>query len=319
MTENSFVTLKQEVTPTIVGKPFYNDSLPKALEQAQQYAGKKGYVASMPHLLLNFPHKEWYTANSEDDVGIDVEGKFGENGQLVVLTIHGGGILSSPARIRKAYADTLTLQYAAKFTPDEFTAALRGEVAGRKRKFPVYKYKEFLEESASSSFLEDHPVYGIVRSLKDAKVQPSGNDQKIADLVNHTQVIVYAGGTQRAAEAMERASKVYKDGKLGVWHPFKVDGFDATQAQGRLLFLNSNPYNGLGGNNSLNGIGRFVGVAPEAHRVRGKRDARAEKIAQPTLEQLARSIMGELSGAVGPDLRADFEKRVRTGLQKHYR
>lgn len=308
MTNDQLITLKEERVPIIQGKPFYNESLPTALEQAQKYAGKKGYVASMPHLLLNFPHSKWYTANSEEDVGIDTEGQFGEKGQPVVLTIHGGGILGTPERIKRAYADKLTPQYAAKFSPEEFAAVLRGEIVGRKGRFPVYRYEEFLEESASATFLEDHRVYGVLRSFESAKKQPSGDRQKITDLVNQTQVIVYAGGKQRAAEAMERAAKVYKDGKLGVWHPFNTERFNSTQAQGRLLFLGYFPHCGLSGLDGLYYDGRFLGVAAEPHSVRGKREARAEKNVRPTLDQILRVSQEHVSLAG----RKEFEDAIKT-------
>ena len=319
MTSDQLITLKEERVSVIQGKPFYDKSLPKALAQAQHYAGKKGYVASMPHLMLNFPHQEWYTANSEDLVGIDADGLFGEKGQAVVVTYHGGGIFAGhPQRIQKAYDEKLTPQYAGKITTPEFAAALRGEVLPR-GKAPVYKFEEFLEESVSATFLEDYPVYGVVRSFENAKSQPSGSGQKIADLVNHTQVIVYAGGKQRAVEAMERAAKVYQDGKLGVWHPFNVESFDVTQAQGRLPFLVINPDYGLSGYISLNYGGRFVGVvAAEPHRVR-KRVARAEKNGAPSLDTLVRSVLAESKELIAPRLNADFERRVRASLRKSYR
>ena len=260
----------------------------------------------MPHLLLNFPHQEWYTANSEDLVGIDTDGLFGEKGQAVVVTYHGGGILAGhPQRIQKAYGEKLTPQYAGKLTNPEFAAALRGEVLP-KGKAPVYKFEEFLEESASSTFLEDHLVYGVVRSFESAKAQPSGNGQKISTLADHTQVIVYAGGKQRAAEAMESAAKVFKDGKLAVWHPFNAEAFDVTQAQGRVLFLNYLPCDGLYGSYYLNYGGRFVGVAAEPHS--GKmRNARVEKNPRPTLDQVLRAGQDHVS----PAGRRAFEQEIR--------
>ena len=90
-------------TIAIVGEPFYDQHLPKALQEAQKYAGKSGFVASMPQLLKGFPHAEWYTAVSEDDIGIDAEGKFGIRGEPVVVTVHGDGILALPKRIERAY------------------------------------------------------------------------------------------------------------------------------------------------------------------------------------------------------------------------
>lgn len=305
MTTEQPVILKEARIPVLQGKPFYDTSVPKALAQAQKYAGKKGFVATMPHLLLNFPHSEWYTANSEDISGIDTDGVLGVKGQAVVLTYHGGGILAGhPKRIQKAYADKLNAVYAAVLSPKEFTKALKGEVLA-KGKAPVYKYEEFLEESVSSTFLEDHPVYATARPLEDAKKQPSGSGQNIKDLVNHTQVIVYAGGKQRAAEAMERAAKVYTDGKLGVWHQFGASGFDAAQSQARVLFLYDSPFNGLVGDDSLYGA-RFVGVvAAEPHS--GLRAARAEKICRSTLEQVLRLGQEHIS----PAGRKAFEQAAR--------
>ncbi len=47
------ITLDKEVRvgKDVQGKRFYNQSLPNSLREAQEYAGKDGYVASMPQLL----------------------------------------------------------------------------------------------------------------------------------------------------------------------------------------------------------------------------------------------------------------------------
>jgi len=71
-------------------------------------------------------------------------------------------------------------------------------------------------------------------------------------------VIARAGGLEHLDAYFEKAKRSEK--KFGSWHPFS--GRDASVPQGRVLFLGSD----CGGLvcYCLNGIGCFVGVAPEA-------------------------------------------------------
>ncbi len=260
------ITLKQEEKLRIRGKPFYQDTLYAALENALAFVGKDGHVASMPFLSLNFPHANFYTANSEELIGIDEEGLYAPRGEPVVVTYHGGGIFANhPTRIRQAYKEKLTPEYGAKLSPLEFKHALRGNVLDGFRKAPVYNYLDFLEDSKSSTFIYNNPVYGVVRRFEDVKLQGSGY-QNIDYLRTNTQLIIYAGGLERAMDILERVG----NNKLGVWHPFTVEKFNFTQAQGRLLFLNSNPFLGFAGNYIFYNGGNFVGILSEVEITHSK-------------------------------------------------
>ncbi len=79
----------------------FEPHIPTALRRAFEYAGSRGFVASMPQLLAarasapydNIIWNTWFTANSEESVVTT------PHGNHVVVAINGGGILASPDRI----------------------------------------------------------------------------------------------------------------------------------------------------------------------------------------------------------------------------
>src|SRR3989338_9014195 len=109
MAENSAVILqpevKQVIIPQVTGTSFNGDSIPEAQKLALAYNRQTcGFTAPMPLLLQNFPHPQWYTANSEDLSGIaknDMPALGLKRGDAYVATAHGGrdgqvGILLAP-------------------------------------------------------------------------------------------------------------------------------------------------------------------------------------------------------------------------------
>ena len=108
---------------------FFDSYLPLAMRQAVEYAGKDGFVASLPQLLKaratasydNIIWNTYFTANSEENVLKTPQGNH------VVLTIHGTGIFSEPEKIERTLRsdldrlndEGLTGQYAAKITQQE--------------------------------------------------------------------------------------------------------------------------------------------------------------------------------------------------------
>src|SRR3989338_11275943 len=112
------------------GKEFYSEKKDRngtyigvavALQKAVDNIGQEGIIATMPYLIAgkanadkdNYLRKAWHTALSEEDAGIDKNGKLVRKGESVVLTVHGGGILTGD-RIRQAYSEGLTPQNVAK-------------------------------------------------------------------------------------------------------------------------------------------------------------------------------------------------------------
>ena len=289
------VTLDKEVrvVKNIQGEVFYDANLPTALKAAQKYAAdNETSVANMPLLLRQFPHSEWYTANSEDLSGVDKHGDFGPKDGHVVVTLHGGkdGIgLLTPDVIAKAYdmkkgnRGGMNELYAAKLNDvfdgkDVFADLLHGGMPDG-TKIMVISYDQLANEGSPGGFQR----YAVVRPLELARKTFSGYEgiDRLTDgegNVKDSQVITYAGGVQEGQNVIKRAKESFKSKKLGVWHPFNSDKFNPDEPQGRVLFLNSDDNNGLIGSYGLDVIGRFVGVAPEAQR--------DKSLVAPTLEQV---------------------------------
>ena len=286
--------LEVRIGKDVKGEVFYDKKLPNALRAAQKYAADSGtFVANMPLLLKQFPHKEWYTANSEEHSGIDKYGRFVKRGGYVVITLHGGkeGIgLLTPEVLEKAYdmkkrnKGVIKKLYAAKFNDlfdgkDVLTTLIYGRGMPDGSPILVIPYSQLVNEGSPGGYQR----YAVVRPLELARKTDSGY-KSIDRLTNgkgkvtDSQVITYAGGVKEGQNVIDRAIKNFKSGKLRVSHPFNSKNFDPNEPQGRLLFLNPFDYGGLIGDNDLNNYGRVVGVVPEAH---GKKS-----IAAPKLEQI---------------------------------
>ena len=301
------VTLYKEfrVVRDVQGEVFYDGNLPNALKAVQKYAADNGTsVANMPLLLRQFPHSEWYTANSEDHSGVDKHGVFGPRDGHIVVTLHGGkeGIgLLTPEVIEKAYdmkkrnKGGMNELYAAKHSDvfdgkDVLTDLLQGGMPDG-TKILVIPYSQLVNEGSPGGSQR----YAVVRSLELARKTDSGYKgiDRLADgegNVKDSQVIAYAGGAQEGQDVINRAKESFKSGKLGVWHPFNHDKFNPDESQGRVLFLFSVDYVGLDGDVNLVSGGRSVGVAPEAQR--------EKSLVVPTLEQVLAIV--NISPSIAP-------------------
>ena len=252
------------------GKPFYSDAkdssnnwigVTVSLEETQNHVGEEGVIASMPYLLAgkakadkdNYLWKTWLTALSEENVGIDKNGKFVSTGHPVVVTVHGGGILTLD-RIKRAYSEGLTPKNAAKLEDEEFDNLLEGTLPSGER-IELYSIADVANGNVTNPFGR----YGIVTDFEVAKSTTSGYHEKTNFMVNPL-VHARAGTLEYLDEYFEKAKRDLDD-KLRNSHPF--NSIDPAQPQGRVLFL-SYFSSGLGGGNDLYNDGRFVGVAPEA-------------------------------------------------------
>ena len=262
-------------------KTFYNNTkvgdnyvgLPLALEEAQKWVkANNGIVATMPYLIAgkanafitdakgnklrddnNYLWKQWLTALSEEYVGIDEKGKYAGKGKSVLITLHGGGILT-PDRIKKAYADGLTAQNAAKLEAPEITNLLNGVLPSGEH-ITVYSFDD-LKKGIQQPFGKYAAVieFDKVKSLQSKQF-------KEKEFLANPLVLMRAGTMKYLSEYYEKAHD--KDG-LGCYHRFNET--NPSVPSGRLLFLNGD-CSGLGGNDrDLGSSGRFVGVAPEAQR-----------------------------------------------------
>ncbi|HII15648.1 MAG TPA: hypothetical protein HA362_05020 [Nanoarchaeota archaeon] len=257
--------LLDKVIRDINGEFFDNPSLHTALAKAQEYAGSTGYVASLFHILHGrviapFENEIWttdiITSITEDDVGVDKHGKFAEKGQPVVITVHGGGILSSPDRLNKANREVLTNHSAAKLTKKEITDLLHGVIRDD-TEIKVFGYNEFLEESALPEFLQNYPRFAVVRTLEQA-VQTKSGMQSLDELNLNSQFIIYAAGKKPAVDYFARAKARYKHPKVGVWHLF--DEMNPEYPQGGFVSVHSKGDRGINCQPFFRDPGVIIGV-----------------------------------------------------------
>ena len=253
------------------GKYFYSDKqdkngnwvgVPIAFQKALKYADANGIVASMPYLIAgkaqaekeNYLWQYWFTALTEENIGIDKKGIFARKaGDPVLVTVHGGGILT-PKRISTAYKSGLTPQNAATYTDSEFDKLLQG-VLPTGETIQIYNLED-LKKGISNPF----DRYAVVMNFDDAKATKSGYFTK-QEFIENPVVLARAGTLNYLDSYFEKAKKSDNE-TVGNHHRFSE--VDPSVSQGRLLFL-SNSYGGLVGDGNLSGKGRFVGVAPEAH------------------------------------------------------
>ena len=271
--------LSREPELRMVARIFFDSYITLALRQALRYAGDDGFVASLPQLLHarvngdydNIIWNTWFFANSEESVVTSPQGN------LVVVTVHGGGILGKPARIERALradlnrhnTEGLTGQYAAKITAPEARDLLRGRLPDG-TELPVYGFKEFRQGVADLPWR-----YGVVLDFQTAKASPTGY-VPFDVLQNDPVTICRAGGVEAAAAYLEKAKKRNNTSKMQVSH--RHNNIDPDQPQTRLLTLGGNKGGtGSEGHEGLSwgygedwgfsasapvDMGRYVAVAP---------------------------------------------------------
>jgi len=245
-------TPQQTVLKELIGFTFYDVHLPSALKQSQDYAQRGGFVASLPQLLYGrsiapLDNEIWtgtFTAFSEEIIGKDSSGKD------VLIVVHGGGILSTPERIRQAYRDILTENRAAKLYHDEITNFLDGKLPDG-TEIPVYSFEEFKTNTT------DLPKrYAVVLDLNKVKSTKSGNDS-FYGLSENPLFITRVGGYDLAKKFLEKFSN-NRGRRFGNMHTY--EDIDTYEPQGKLLFLGKSS---LGVNNNVFYHGNFVSVDPD--------------------------------------------------------
>jgi hypothetical protein len=252
-----------------------------AFRRALEYAGDDGFVASMPQLLHarasapydNIIWNTWFTANSEEDVVTT------EQGNHVVVTVHGGGIFASPDRFERSLradlsrfnSEGLTGQYAAKITEREARDVLEGKLPDGSE-IPVYPFAEFKRGIA------DLPRrYGVVLDFEVAKIGKRGY-VSFDVLKDDPNMIVRAGGVEPLAAYLDTAQARHNTELMGNWHDH--NRIDPSQPQAHILSLGGNKGGidsegkdlgllgwGFGADDGVRatwpaGLARYVAVAP---------------------------------------------------------
>ncbi len=258
----------------------FEPHIPTALRRALEYAGKDGFVASMPALLharTNAPYDNiiwntWFTSNSEESVVTTPQGN------CVVVAVHGGGIFANPARFERSFhadldrsnSEGLTGQDAVKISQTEARDVLEGKLPDG-TEIPVYPFDEFKRG------IKDLPMrYAVVLDFELAKSAKRGYES-IDVLRDEANMIVRAGGVEPLAAYLDKFRDRHNTKLMGNWHPY--NRIDPDQPQTRIQFLagnkggvgtededdNSYGYDaeyGLGGDASMVGMARYVAVTP---------------------------------------------------------
>lgn len=254
---------------------FYDVSLPNALRKAQTALGKKDIVAPMYVLLNHFDESTWYTANTEDVIGIDRNGLYGRRGESVVVTIHGGidgnGILSSQLLdyVIKGHntgeslvIEECSLNLDKLYSHNNTVPNLLDGKMPDGTNIPVFSYNELVAGNCPNDFKR----FAVVRSLELAERTKSGF-QSIDNLVDFSgnasdsQLISYSAGIENATRFVN-ALRGSMNG-FEIWNPFSSKHFNPEVSQARIPVLGGFS-RGLDGNNSLLLDGRYLVIPTDS-------------------------------------------------------
>ncbi len=257
---------------------FFDSYLPCALQRALEYAGDDGFVASLPALLHaranasydNIVWNTWFTSNTEESVVTT------NQGNRVVVAVHGGGIYATPERFERMYranqarsnSEGFTGDYAGKISAQEVRGVLEGKLPDG-TEIPVYAFDEFERGIANLP-----RRYGVILDFDMARKSKKGF-QSFDVLKDEPNMIVRAGGVEPLAAYLDKAQARHNTKLMGNFHPF--DHINPDQPQTRVTFLAGNnggvgsegDYNygydsdyGIGGYAMMLNMARYVAVAP---------------------------------------------------------
>ena len=259
----------------------FEPHVPNSLKRALEYAGKEGFVASMPQLLHARTHADydniiwntWFTSYSEESVVTTPQGNH------VIVAVHGGGIFASPERYERVYrasvdrsnVDGFTGQYSGKITRQEAYDVLEGRLPDG-TEIPVYPYEEFKQG------IHDLPPirYGVIIDYELARQSLRGYEE-FGVLKDDPNMIVRAGGVEANNAYLDKYRDRNHTKLMGHWHPY--NRIDPNQPQTRIVFLAGNlgmefsqgddpeewGYDseyGLGGDACIHNMARYIAVAP---------------------------------------------------------
>src|SRR3989344_4597639 len=230
-----------DIEAIVNGRTFYDNTqvggefvgLPIALGHALAHAGADGFVPNLieflaAKVLAPKTHSfwtRWYSVHSEENIGIDKDGKIYPRNTPVYVIVNGGGILT-PARIKQAYADGL-VDHSAKYTDPEFDGLLGGNLPDG-TKLELFKF-----EDIKTGMTNRPHRFGIVVPYSTVQGTKSGF-HKINEFLANPLVIARGAGD---LETLRKYFDLAKDGDGDVGNYHSFSGREATQPQGRLLFV----------------------------------------------------------------------------------
>jgi len=270
---------------------FFDTHLPNALRRALEYAGRDGFVASLPQLLHarvnasydNIIWNTWFTSYTEESV-VTTPG-----GTRVVVVVHGGGIYASPERFERSYRGASgernspegIVERGGKISSKEASDILKGDLPDGTR-IPIYPFDEFKKGMSNLP-----RRYGVVLDYDLARKSTSGF-VPFEVLRDEPNMIARAGGPRPLAAYLDKAQARHDTKTMGNWHPYQRRGtadvemekrINPAQPQTRVIFLAGNQggvrtedddgyrydYDSaydIGGDAGIYNQARYVAVAP---------------------------------------------------------
>ena len=231
----------------------------EAFREALKYVGPEGILATIPEITAidgenfhNLRGTYYYTAHTEENVGIDKKGRFYSKNQPVLVIVNGGGLIT-PERIKSAHLDILEGHIkggAIRYHDEEFEELLDGKLPDGSS-IPLHCFED-IEKGISNL---PHR-FGVVIGYRWAALTHSGEHDKKAFLENPL-VIARAGGPEHLETYYQET--VFKN---QLCNSHQLIGNERKLPNGRFIGLGHHD-EGLSDKFSHHIMGRFLGVAPK--------------------------------------------------------
>ncbi len=241
------------------GVELFMHRMDDTLREAYKKVMFGGVIATLPYLIAgqamadksSYLWRPFIIGLSEENAGIDMNGRLLSRGRPVVVIVHGGGILT-PERISNAYRD-LTGEGAARYTDEEFDNLLQGHLPSGDW-IDLYSVDD-VRRGLSNPFGR----YAVWLPGEAAKAAPLGGFSK-ANFMSNELVIARAGTIKYLDAFFENAKNPAN--LLENTHYYNSIYFE--QPQGRLLSLVQGRFDqGINGQQSLDVMSsRFI-IVPE--------------------------------------------------------
>jgi hypothetical protein len=233
----------------------HDSSFRNSLDEATEYAGNNGVVASLPYLIAGKAAAEhlsylwsWYlAANSQEYFGIDRQGKLLKPGSPTLIIVHGGSILT-PKRMRR-----YTSYEEAKISSADFKGLLEGRLS-EGDEIDIYTIQELRRGLIPDPFGK----YGVV--LDSTNISALSGDLDKKDFMENPLVLARAGTMEYLDGFFDKTKG--KSGKVGNHELWINDSLEKPFAKSLILKEGSQGFCGV----LPRRLDRYVAVRPEESR-----------------------------------------------------
>lgn len=255
---------KKRVISEEVAVPFHASLYWVALAAAQKWAEEtEGRIESAHGILetrieeakvipdLSGPAwRPWLTANSEEDAGIDTEGRFGRKGEFVGAVIHGGGImLDSPKSLQAAFTH-MTPRKEPSINQGDLSRLLAGFLPDGQQ-IRIYTLDQLMKDDPA----ELPKIYAIVAPLQE--FSETRSVRVTVDELPKIKLFIARAGHPQTADNYAKALRNAGVREYGNWHEFT--NTDPNTSSGHVIRVQAG-HNGLKNSDGLRDYARFVCV-----------------------------------------------------------